>query len=646
MSKKQKKQEVPITQKSLSSKPITHVSDTPPKHGLWLGVCLLFTLLAYLPIFDAQFVNWDDPDYVENFMIRDFQNFGKFFTTPIQGNYHPLTMISLAFNYAISGDNPLSYHVLNLLLHLANTALAYWLAWRLSDGKFWVALVTGLLFGIHPMHVESVAWVSERKDVLYGFFFLFGLLMYKRYTETPSVSNYLTFSVLFILSLMSKPAAVVFPVVLLALDWWLKRPISAKLIYEKLPHFALALLMGYLTMHGQETKGALDTAYNYPIERTLFFGFYSFMVYVFNLFIPANLCTFNGFPAANEPLPLTYTLAPIFSIGLGVLLWFTRNKSRLFYFTMAFFILNLALVLQFFIVGSAIHADRYSYIPYWSGFFLLGYGLHYWVVEKNKISETVAFGLVGLVALIFTRLSYQQSLTWQTPEALWDNAIDINPSSNALVNRAVIYREKADNNAAFDLVEKALAMNKQDDGAYLIRANIYSEQKEYDKAMADYARCLEINPKNASAYSSRGTAFGILGKFDKALTDVNKAISLDSTNANNYLNRGYIYLETNNIPQGISELKHYLSFKADDANAHYQLSNAYLTSGDRKNALVYANKSLELNPNYGEFFYHRAKIKLSEGDKAGALADVQKAIALKTEIPADFMQLLNSTLAL
>ena len=152
---------------------------------LWMPVlCIILAFIVYIPVFKAGFVNWDDDDYVvKNYAITSFKNISDIVSKPVQGNYHPLTMLSLAFNYAVSGESPRSYHVVNLILHLLNVLLVFLFVRRLTGYKPWMAFVTALLFAVHPLHVESVAWVSERKDVLYSFFFLAGLHIYKVYPE-------------------------------------------------------------------------------------------------------------------------------------------------------------------------------------------------------------------------------------------------------------------------------------------------------------------------------------------------------------------------------------------------------------------------------------------------------------------------------
>ena len=359
------KQQTP--QKGKKQQPSHNKSKLPANTNTYwmIGVALLFTLIAYIPSFTADFVSWDDGDYVtSNTMIRSFSNFNDFFTTPVQGNYHPLTMMSLALNYAISGDNAWSYHVLNVLLHLLNVFLVYLFIMALSKGNSIIAFTVAMLFGVHPMHVESVAWVAERKDVLYSFFFLLGMIYYLKYLDKISRESYFIILGLFVLSLASKPAAIVFPGVLFAIDFYRQRKFSMMLILEKIPFILLSGIFIFLAVHGQTKVGAVDTANVFGMGNRIFFATYAYMMYFIKMILPLNLAPLYPFPAINLPLPVTYFISPIFIIATAVLCYFTWKKDREITFGFGFFLINLLLILQLKIVGSAIIADRYTYIPY------------------------------------------------------------------------------------------------------------------------------------------------------------------------------------------------------------------------------------------------------------------------------------------
>src|SRR5438876_2498526 len=186
---------------------------------LWLGAILLLTYSIYQPSLDNGFTNWDDDYYVTQNALVAHPTLKALVTEPAGGNYHPLTMASLALNYAISGAHAASYHWLNLFLHLANTALVFLFVRKLTGGRLWTTVVTALFFGIHPMHVESVAWIAERKDVLYSFFYLTGLVLYLRYLDTMRPASLAMVFCAFVFAVASKPAAIVFPLTLVALDY-------------------------------------------------------------------------------------------------------------------------------------------------------------------------------------------------------------------------------------------------------------------------------------------------------------------------------------------------------------------------------------------------------------------------------------------
>ena len=232
-------------------------APTPARKNwlLWLGAILLLTYFIYQPSLDNGFTNWDDDYYVTQNALVAHPTLKALVTEPAGGNYHPLTMASLALNYAISGAHAASYHWLNLFLHLANTALVFLFVRKLTGGRLWTTVVTALFFGIHPMHVESVAWIAERKDVLYALFYLLGLIAYLRYLDGRRWPWLIPTWVAFVLSVASKPAAVVFPITLLAIDYFKRRPYLHRLVLEKIPFLLVSIAGGLLTLYAQKSVG-------------------------------------------------------------------------------------------------------------------------------------------------------------------------------------------------------------------------------------------------------------------------------------------------------------------------------------------------------------------------------------------------------
>ena len=254
----------------------------------WVLFLIGVTAICYLPMLQNQFTNWDDEYYVINNQLLRGPDWKGIFTEPVVGNYHPLTIITLVINYQLSGVEPFSYLLLNLLLHLANSFLVFRFIYLISGNKTIVAFFTAIIFGIHPLHVESVAWISERKDVLYAFFFLLSLIQYWHYLNTGKQQKLWMTFFLFILSLLSKPAAIVLPLVLLLLDYWHGKPLQGRLFIQKIPFFVMAIVFGILTVNIQSPT-AMASLETYPIWERLFFACYVIMTYFFRFFIPYPL---------------------------------------------------------------------------------------------------------------------------------------------------------------------------------------------------------------------------------------------------------------------------------------------------------------------------------------------------------------------
>src|SRR6187401_3734781 len=475
-----------------------------------IPLILIITFIIYIPALSAGFVNWDDPDYVggNSYLIRDLSRLPELLTTPVQGNYHPLTMFSLALNFAISGDNEWSYHLFNLIFHLVNCILVYRLAFLLTKNNSLVALVTSLLFAIHPLHVESVAWISERKDVLYALFFIAGHISYTKYIDESSKKQYWLTLLFVILSLMSKPAAVIFPVSLFCIDILRRRQFSFKLIIEKIPFLIPAIILGLLTVIEQKTVGATGEEY-FGLAKNILFGFYGIMMYFVKMIIPYKLSAFYPFPPLNEKLSAAYYGAPIFALLLAAVSYFTWKKYRFVAFGIGFYIINLLLVLQVFSVGSAVIAERYTYVPYIGIFYIAGYLLNLLVKENIKKGYQVAIP----VGLIFSVLAFLQVANWKDGTSLWDNVIKNQPCSRAYNSRGNLFRRDGNNfKSQADQAENA----KREQEATL---NYAEANKNYQQAINYYTEAVKLNAIDHESYNNRANIYMDQNNFNAAIVD-------------------------------------------------------------------------------------------------------------------------------
>lgn len=608
----------------------------------FIFIIIAFSVLAYLPVFNAGFVNWDDEDYVvNNKLIESFSNFNQILTEPVQGNYHPLTMLSLALNYSISGKTPLSYHIFNLLLHIINSILIFYFVLRLSKSGLWMAFIVALLFGIHPLHVESVAWVSERKDLLYAFFFISGMIVYLLYIEERKMVLLFLVFLLFALSLLSKPAAVIFPMALLALDFYKDRLRSAKVYFEKVPFFLLAVLFGLLAMHGQSEAGATELAQTFSLPNRLLFASYGIMMYLVKTIWPLQLCTFYPFPEVSNSLPVMYYFSLLFLALLIYVLIKSYKNNRLVAFALIFYLINLALVLQLLPVGNAIIADRYSYLPLVGIFIIPGFYFQRWIDKNNGKLSFIMLLILLLSSAALVTLSYQQSTTWKNGATLWDHAIKISPSSRAYVNRGLLYKKSGNMEQAFNCYNRAIELGTKEPDAWVNRGNVYFSRKQYELAIQDYNQCLALSAINLKAYENRAASYATLGNVEMALADFSRALNLDSTSTSSFANRGMLYMSTARYVEAINDFNHFLKLKADPNGEIWSFSGeANFKIARYEEALNCYSQALQIRET-GLYYLNRSKILFQLKRKKEAYTDAMKSIQLGMQPDPAYLKSLN-----
>ncbi len=507
-------------------------------------------------------------------------------------------MLSLAANYAATGMDATSYHVVNLFLHLLNVILVFFFIFRLTGKNPWIAFVTALLFAIHPLHVESVAWVAERKDALYSFFFLAGLITYLRYIEKRTLLRLSVVLGLFILSLLSKPAAIIFPVVLLAVDYYYNRLNDLRTYAEKIPFLLFSVIFGLLALYGQSEVGAVRYTAIIHANFKFFFGFYGIMVYLVNAIAPLNLCTFYPYPALNETLPVIYYLSPLVTLLLVILFFTGFRKNRLIKFALLFYLVNLALVLQFYPVGSAIVADRYTYIPLIGVFMAAGCYFQKWADSHFGKPTPTALALLILVSLTLTILTYHQSSSWINDTSLWDKAISAAPSSKAYSKRGLIYKNAGRNDKALEMFTQAINLNKAENDALINRGEIYFYDKKYDLAIADYTQCLAFKPDEQLAIQNRGAAYAAIGKYELALADMSLSLKLNPNSTYGYANRALLEQTLNQHQAAIEDFDHHMKITPDKTGDVWNaIGISYLRMNQNTRALECIDHAIKLTKN-------------------------------------------------
>jgi tetratricopeptide (TPR) repeat protein len=559
----------------------------------------LMTLFVYLPALHNKFVEWDDSDYVsENFHIRSLgASFFKWaFSTFSASNWHPLTWISHALDYAIWGLDPLGHHLTSIILHALNTFLVVALMIRLleayntkhsppplNDRTVLIAAgTTGLLFGLHPIHVESVAWVSERKDLLCALFFLMSIMMYTKYAISPRSAfggrqsegngkddagrksffvnkHYLLALGFFVLALLSKPMAVSLPIVLLILDWhpfdrirsW--KTFQAACV-EKLPWFVLSLASSLVTVFAQRAGGALLSIEVTPLQMRLLVAGKSVIAYLGNMAWPLGLVPFYPYPKTASCASWEYFAPLALAAGITILcVVFAVKKRKILLAAWGYYCATLVPVLGIIQVGGQSMADRYTYLPSFGPFFVLGLGAA-WLWEKKSAQKKLGpfvklFISVAAACMVFflSFMTIEQTGVWKDSLSLWTYVIDREPElSLAYNNRGLTYDDRGRFDLANEDFTRAIALAPFEYKAYSNRGNLYMKLGMLDRAIEDFEQSIFLGPSHPEAYNNLGIAFARAGLVDKALEQFNKTILMDQNQGAAYYNRGLLYLRTGN----------------------------------------------------------------------------------------------------
>jgi len=661
MAKINQKHKKPEARKA-SAKPVKSIKNDKGKFNyrniIIVITILLVTYISFYPSIKNSFTNWDDPGYVtENPKITHLKSDGieHFFSFSdfTVGNYHPLTMLSLALDYNSAKLSPARYHKVNVLFHLLNTFLVFLFIYRLSGKKIIVATIVATLFGIHPMHVESVSWVAGRKDVLFTFFFVAGLITYLSYLNKnkQKILFYFFTFILALLSLLCKPAAVTFPLVILLIDFYYKRKFDIKCLLEKIPFFILSIIFGIISIKAQTADAAITGWSSIPIMYRFLFASYSFIAYIFKFLFPFNLSAFYPYPVRfpiKESLPIIFYAAPVIALGIFFLAYKSLKISRVYIFGFLFYFLNVALVLQFVSVGAVIMADRYSYIPYIGLAFIAGMELDRFYKNKKpslKILKFVISILLIAVGITFSILTFQRTEVWKNNGVLWTDVITKFPGKVdvAYKNRGNYYaRELKFYDQALLDYNSFIAINPNDSTIYSNRGNLYGLMKKYNESIADYTRSISIDPNYIDSYINRNITYMNMGKYDKALYDINKAIKITPNKPEYYSNRGYCLENLGRNEEAIKDFDFAISKIPDDLNNYFNRGVVYFNSKKYNEAIADFSKTIELNPGYAVAYINRSQSYNFIGNYKSALNDALKAQSMGQQINKEYINLLKS----
>ena len=608
-------------------------------HQLILIALLLaiLVLTTYRKSFHNDFVDWDDYTYVvENDLVRNTQKttLKDIFSTPVSLNYHPLTILSLRLNNnecksCSEGISAAPFIKWNVIIHLLNTLLVFLLIYLLSKKNILVAFLVAALFGVHPMHVESVAWITERKDVLYSFFFLSGLITYLKYLNVSN-NNKRKYAwlaatlLLFILSCLSKAMAVVFPLVLVLIKFWtyqpkgnnpvkesIKEAFSLKTLVPLIPFFMVALFFGFLAI-------SINNFNKFNIWYRIQFASYGFIMYIVKFLFPVNQVAIYPYPSQAEYDNGTFgtmlKLAPFVLIAISGLVIYSLRKTKLFVFGLGFCFITVMMVLQFKSVGYAIMADRYTYLAYVGLAFIPAM-----LIGEQMIKKRIPLYLLsGCFIILMMILSQKQIKVWRNSETLWTKVIELYPAEETPRSLRGIYYGK------------------------IAKRTTDANQKKLfeDKAMEDFKIAIRAGTNRADVLEGAGCIYGDRGDLDNAVLCLDKAIQINPEKGSAYFNRGLVYSMLNRNDEAISDYNMALKYQPEKAlEIINNRSNLFLIKGRFQEAITDLDYLITVNRQNFLYYYNRAYAKQQLKDISGAVTDYLYALQLKPDDSMSKLQL-------
>lgn len=648
-------------------------------NALFVLIIVFLTALVYSSAVNNGFTSWDDNHYVTgNRFIKDFSGEGlkKLWTERTGMGGTRLTLTSFMIDYHLWGLNPKYYHLENIIWHILNALLVYFLILKLFKNRK-ISFITAILFAIHPMHVESVAWISARKDVLYTFFLLVCLHAYIAYTQKSrpllKVLLWLAFTLSFLLSWHSKFSAVAIPALLFLIDFVLRRRFTVWLIVEKLPILVFTGMEVYRIAFGPHARmdfsggkliPSIHQTYRYTLFEKSLLASYSLLFYLVRFFFPVQLTAIVPYPARTGGVfPTEYYLAFVFVLilmaGMAFLLLRLKKNRKEYIFGFLFFLIPISVFLHFIsIKGVVVVADRYTYVPYIGLGFMVGVFLYN---LNGRRLKKVCMGVFVVAVVVMSVLSFQRNKVWKSNITLYTDVLeknpdvvqalnnrgnaynnagkyklaiedfnrgmDLNPDFKYLYNnRAWSYYQLDSNELALADLEKAIRMDPYYLDAYLNKAQVLLSAGRTDQAIEAYSRACEIAPYRARIYISRAQAYLKNGQPEKALADFRKASEVYPAYFKPYYELGRLYNEQHQLQKAVSSLEKAREMNPSVPEVYNELGDVHNQLNNYHAALEYLNKALELDSSLPQAYNNRGISRFNLGHAEGALADFNRSI--------------------
>jgi len=617
---------------------------------IFASLILAVTFFTYHPALSADFVNWDDKQVVvENSFIRSLSPFSLkwMFTTFHTGNYIPFTWIIHAAAYRLWRLDAGMHHLVNVLFHCVNGVLLFFLFRKIltfAKQNRYVLCAAGfgaLLWSVNPTHVESVAWISELKDVSCASFFLLSALFYLRYAHAPKkrISLLILTAVSFTVSFLFKPMAVTFPAVMLVLDFWPlgrfgRKENIPRVLKEKIPFFAISAVFCVIAFKAQAASEAVVSVASLPFTFRIMNAFHSVVFYLQKTLVPVGLAPFypiiNPEQTAFAPKNL---MALVWVALISALCVISRKKRPYLAAAWMFYIVTLLPVLGIMQVGGQSAADRYTYIPSMSIALLLASSITALQVKLDGFRRSApsfkpALVMLGVVLVVFGRLTIGQIGVWKDSVSLWERCAYAYPgvSPKVCLNLGMAYKRAGRRREAIEMLKKAILIKPDYTEAYNDLGYVYAEEGRYDEAIRLYRKALTLEPRHVETYVNFGNAYVFMKQPEKAISMFKKILEIDPAHVKAYINLGNVYCSAGRFDEGIGSFEKAISLEPYNAYAYTNLGNAYSVTGRPEDAIATYRKSMKIDPAIAKTYYNLGCVYRDAGRAGEAIESFKKAI--------------------
>jgi tetratricopeptide (TPR) repeat protein len=586
----------------------------------WIYALLaVVTLAVYAPVLSHPFINFDDPDYVtDNVHVRaglSWDGVVWAFTTTQAANWFPITWLSHMLDWQLFGGQSGWHHFVSLLIHIATTLLLFAVLNRMTGAR-WRSAFVALIFALHPLHIESVAWVAERKDVLSAFFWMLTLWAYLHYVKRSGAARYLLVAASFCGGLMSKPMVLTLPAVLLLLDVWPLRRFGRKAVIEKLPLFALSVASAVVTYLVQRGGGAVMTLDQVPLGMRLENALVSYAIYLWKVLWPTNLAVFYPYPQLAWWHAAVAGVA-IAGISIGAI---RRPYLAVGWF---WFLVTLVPVIGFVQVGEQARADRYMYIPMIGVAIIIAWGLP----ELLHRRAAAVIGAVACAAMAVVTLADLKP--WRSSELLFRHAIDVTDGNYVAYNNlGNALRSEGRIHEAIPMFENALRIRPRFIDAQNSLAEALLVEGRTDEAMPHLEAALKLAPRSAEVHVNLGAAAMKRGQWKDAEAEYRIALGLAPESATARGGLGAALGEQGRIEEALAELRQSVRLKPEDADARYNLGRWLGIAGHTDEAIAAFSEAVRLQPADAAAHFNLGTALASQNRMVEAIKEFSAAVKL------------------